>query len=221
MRGLRVGVVTELYERHVEPEVQRVARDATRQLSTAGLELVDIELPWSRLVATAIMPIIQAEATNYHWSSLRREPDVFSDALRENLRLGATVLAKDYLDAQRLRRMIAGEVSEALRHVDALVFPTQPIAAPPIGVYDVAEDATDDVLDVEIGHTGLANLTGHPAVSIPCGLTGDGLPVGLQFTGRAFDEQTVLRVAHAVEQVIDFTPIVASHPGKDTGISDR
>lgn len=200
--GARIGVVEELYQRHVQPEVRRVALAATEQLRDAGFELVPVTLGHAHLTTPAIMPIIQAEATSYHWHDVASRPEDFSAALRENLRLGALVLAKDYLDAQRLRRVIADEVTTALAGVDALVFPTQPIVAPPIGIYDIAEEGEEDVLDVEIGHTGLANLTGHPAVSLPCGLTPDGLPVALQLTGRAFDEAALLRIAHRAEAAL-------------------
>jgi aspartyl-tRNA(Asn)/glutamyl-tRNA(Gln) amidotransferase subunit A len=114
------------------------------------------------------------------------------------------VLAKDYLDAQRLRRLIADEVGAALQKFDALVFPTQPIVAPLLDAYTVDGCDGDDVLDVEIGHTGLANLTGHPAVTVPCGFTQDGLPVGLQITGRMFGEATTLRLAAAYEAATEW-----------------
>ena len=201
--GLRVGIVPELFEWHVEPEIRRVALAAVERLRDAGVTVVENELPLLRLASATIMPIIQAEATSIHWNALQQRPEDFSDALRENLRLGAMVLAKDYLDAQRLRALMAAEVDAALREVDVLVFPTQPIVAPLLGVYEVASSPEDDVLDVEIGYTGPANLTGHPAISVPCGLTAAGLPVGLQFTGRVFDEATLLRVAAAFESVAD------------------
>ncbi len=200
--GMRIGVVEELYQRHVQPEVRRVTLAATERLRDAGFELVPVTLAHAHLTTAAIMPIIQAEATSYHWHDLTSRPEDFSAALRENLRLGALVLAKDYLDAQRLRRVITDEVAAALAGVDALVFPTQPIVAPLVGVYDVAEEGEEDVLDVEIGHTGLANLTGHPAISLPCGLAASGLPVALQLTGRAFDEATLLRIAHRAEAAL-------------------
>ncbi|MEZ4570548.1 MAG: amidase family protein [Thermomicrobiales bacterium] len=123
---------------------------------------------------------------------------------RANLNLGASVLAKDYLDAQRVRRQLHDEVERLLESYDALVFPTQPIVAPPLEAYSMPEMPEGDVLDMEIGHTGWANLTGHPAVSVPCGFTGDDLPVGLQFTGRLFDDATALRLAHHYQQATDW-----------------
>jgi aspartyl-tRNA(Asn)/glutamyl-tRNA(Gln) amidotransferase subunit A len=200
---LRIGVVRDMFSWHVQPEVQRVALTAVERMRVSGAALIDVDLPHLRLTAATIMPLVQAEATSYHWPALQTRPGDFSDALRENLRLGALVLAKDYLDAQRLRSVIAAELDAALRDVDVLIYPTQPIVAPPIGVYEVAATPEDDVLDAEIGFTGPANLSGHPAISVPCGLTSDGLPVGMQFIGRTFDESTLLRVATAFESIAD------------------
>jgi aspartyl-tRNA(Asn)/glutamyl-tRNA(Gln) amidotransferase subunit A len=198
--GLRVGVVEELFERYVEPEVARVARVALDTLATLGVELEPVTLSCVPLVGPTIMPIVQAEATSYHLQTLLERPDDYGPVIRENLRLGALVLAKDYIDAQRMRRRMRDELDAVLKRFDALVFPTQPIVAPLLDAYQIAEAGHDDVLDVEIGHTGLANLTGHPALSVPCGLTNDELPVGLQFTGRAFDERTLFQLGHAFEQ---------------------
>jgi len=198
--GLRVGVVEELFERYVEPEVARVARESLTTLVELGVELEPVTFTWVPLVGPTIMPIVQAEATSYHWKTLLERPDDYGPDIRENLRLGALVLAKDYIDAQRMRRVMRDELDAVLARFDALVFPTQPIVAPLLDAYQVAEAGHDDVLDIEIGHTGLANLTGHPALSVPCGFTNAELPVGLQFTGRAFDERMLFRLGHAYEQ---------------------
>lgn len=204
--GQRVGIVTEYFEQYLQPEVRAVAQVAIERLRDTGVTLVDIELPLLRLASATIWPIVQAEATSAYFQKLQRRPDDFSEALRANLRLGALVLAKDYLDAQRLRAMLSAQVDAALREVDALVFPTQPIVAPRLGSCEMEETTADDVLDIEIAYTGPANLTGHPAISVPCGLTASGLPVGLQFTGRTFDEGTVLRLAGAFESTIGMAP---------------
>ncbi|HEX5165172.1 MAG TPA: amidase, partial [Thermomicrobiales bacterium] len=219
VRGLRVGVVEEFFQRHVEPEVGDIARKAVRVLEGLGVELEPVVFSFIPLIGPTIMPIIQAEATSYHWKTLLERPEDFGPDIRENLRLGALVLAKDYLDAQRMRRLMAEEVTAALARYDALVFPTQPIVAPPLNAYQVADASDADVLDVEIGHTGLANLTGHPAISVPCGMTSAGLPVGIQFTGRPFDEATIIRLAHTWEQLHDNTshpPSPVLHPEQET-----
>ena len=207
--GLRVGVVEELFTGSVQPSVRDVALAAIDQLSRLGLILEPVTLTLHHLAAPALTLISQAEATSYHWTTLNAAPDNYGPAVRAHLQIGATVLAKDYLAAQRVRRQITDEVNRVLQQVDALVFPTQPTVAPPLDAYKIMETSEGDVLQDEIGHTGLANVTGHPAISVPCGFTDDGLPVGLQFTGRAFSEDTICRLAAAYEAI---TPWHTMHP---------
>ncbi len=202
--GLRVAVIEDFFERFVEPEISTIALAAVEKLQELGISADVVQLPSVALVGAAIMPIIQAEATSYHWQTLQERPEDFGPVIRANLNLGATVLAKDYLDAQRVRRQLHDEVQQLLSSYDALVFPTQPIVAPLLNAYNMPEMPEGDVLDVEIGHTGWANLTGHPAVSVPCGFTAAGLPVGLQFTGRLFDDVTILQLAHHYEQAAEW-----------------
>ncbi len=205
-RGLRVGIFQEFYDFHVQPEVRQVAEQATQVLESLGVTLGTFtpSFPIAPLVGPTIMPLVQAEATSYHWKTLLERPEDFGPDIRENLRLGAIVLAKDYLDAQRLRHRITVEFESAFERFDVLVFPTQPIVAPILNAYRISQSTDEDILMGEIGHTGLANLTGHPAVSVPCGFTHAGLPVGLQFTGRTLDEATIMRLAHAFEQATDW-----------------
>ncbi|CAN5520947.1 Asp-tRNA(Asn)/Glu-tRNA(Gln) amidotransferase subunit GatA [soil metagenome] len=198
--GLRVAVIEDLFERFVEPGIKPIARAAVEKLRELGIEAEPVQVPSVALVGPTIMPILQAEATSYHWPAMQEGMDDYGPIIRANLQLGVTVLAKDYLDAQRVRRQLHDEVEELLTTFDALVFPTQPIVAPQIDAYGMPEMPEGDVLDVEIGHTGWANLTGHPAVSVPCGFTEAGLPVGLQFTGRLFDDATILRLANHYER---------------------
>ena len=197
--GLRVGIVDEMFVRFVRPEVHKVAREAVAQIEQLGVHVDSVTLPHLDLIAPVINPIVQAEASSYHRHTLETRPNDFSDEVRDYLRLGATILAIDYIDAQRARRWILDGVADALTRYDVLLYPTQPIVAPVLDSYSIQPGATDDVLDVEIGHTGLANLTGHPAISIPAGFTAEGLPVGLQLIGQMFDEATILRLGRAYE----------------------
>ncbi len=200
IEGMKLGVVEDLFTRHVEHEVESLARSAVEQLEALGADAEAISVPSTALVGPAIMPILQAEATSYHWPTMQERIDDYGPIVRANLQFGATVLAKDYLDAQRVRRQLHSAVEELFERFDALVFPTQPTVALPMNAYGMTEIPQGDALDVEIGHTGWANLTGHPAVSVPCGFTEAGLPVGLQLTGRLFDDAMILRLAHHYEQ---------------------
>jgi aspartyl-tRNA(Asn)/glutamyl-tRNA(Gln) amidotransferase subunit A len=202
--GLRVGVVDEMFERYVQADVRDTARTAIEQLSRLDVTLESVRLPHLDLIAPVIGTIVQAEATSYHRHTLQARPNDYSDEVRDNLRLGATILAVDYLDAQRIRRLILDGVNHALSDFDLLVYPTQPIVAPMLNSYTLEPGEDEAVLDIEIIHTGFANLTGHPALSVPGGFTNERLPVGLQFIGRAFDEATLLRLGHAFQQITDW-----------------
>jgi aspartyl-tRNA(Asn)/glutamyl-tRNA(Gln) amidotransferase subunit A len=199
--NLRIGIVDEMFTGSVQSEVRTTARAAIEQLARLGVTLESVTLPHLDLIAPVIDTIVQAEATSYHRQTLEAQPNDYSEAVRDNLRLGATVLAIDYIDAQRVRRLLLDGVNNALNSYDLLVYPTQPIVAPLLDSYSLEPGDDDAVLDIEISHTGLANLTGHPALSVPGGFTGDGLPVGLQFIGRVFDEATILRLGHAFQQI--------------------
>ena len=160
------------------------------------------------LAAPALTLISQAEATSYHWTTLDAAPDMYGPAVRAHLLIGATVLAKDYLAAQRVRRQITDEVNRVLQRLCACLSDAAD-NSPTTGCLQNHGNTGGGVLQDEIGHTGLANVTGHPAISVPCGFADNDLPVGLQFTGRAFSEDTICRLAAAYEAD---TPWHTMHP---------
>jgi aspartyl-tRNA(Asn)/glutamyl-tRNA(Gln) amidotransferase subunit A len=146
----------------------------------------------------AIMP---PEAVTCHAAILRERAHLMGPGLLERLRPGHSVLATRYLEAQRTRGLIADEARRALDRADVLVAPTTPIPAPRFDELDRPPPPGGvDIRTALSRFTTPFNVTGLPAISVPCGFTSAGLPVGLQIVGRPFDEATVLRVAHAYEQ---------------------
>src|SRR6202521_3018797 len=130
----------------------------------------------------------------------------FGPEVRRRVLIGTYVLSAGYYDAyylkaQRVRTLIARDFEEAYRSVDCILTPTTPSTAFAIG------EKADDPIAMYLNDvfTVPANLTGLPGISVPAGLAGDGLPLGLQVIGRAFDEETMLRVAHVVERAAGFT----------------
>jgi aspartyl-tRNA(Asn)/glutamyl-tRNA(Gln) amidotransferase subunit A len=114
--------------------------------------------------------------------------------------MGRYILAEDYIRALRCRELLRREVETAFGDLDALVLPTLPIPAPPMGVDAVEVNGTNEpVRALMLRLTQLFNVTGHPAVSIPCGRTSQGLPCGLQLVGRRFETEGLLALAHACE----------------------
>jgi aspartyl-tRNA(Asn)/glutamyl-tRNA(Gln) amidotransferase subunit A len=123
--------------------------------------------------------------------------------VRNRLEMGRYVLGEDYARALRGRQLIAREVDAALQGADALLLPTVPIAAPKIGATMVRIGAAEEpVRNVMLRCTQAFNLSGHPAITIPCGATTDGLPIGAQLVGGAADTSGLLRVAAAIERYL-------------------
>ncbi len=199
VRGLRFGVPREFFFDHVDPEVERAVRAAIDVLEGLGAQMLDIGLPLITEAPAAVTAIMLPEALAYHRKWMQERPDDYGDDVRYRLELGATFLAVHYVQAQRLREVIVGRwPAEVFDRVDLLTMPTTMAPAFPIGRSDLS------VTFSLIRNTNPLNLLGIPAMSVPCGFTRAGLPIGLQLSGRWWDEATVLRAAYAYEQATDW-----------------
>ncbi|MBC8449268.1 MAG: aspartyl/glutamyl-tRNA amidotransferase subunit A [Chloroflexi bacterium] len=194
VRGLRLGVPQHFYFDDLDAEVEECVRVAIDVLGRLGGTIEEVALPRLEYAPAVYWPISISEAAAYHRDWLINRPQDYGDDVRERMEPGLLVPAVRYLQAQRARRLIADDFRHALREVDVLLAPTTPIPAPRLD-----EAGTPEVRSSLLRLTSPANLAGLPALSVPCGFTGAGLPVGLQIIGRAFDEATVLRVGHAYE----------------------
>jgi aspartyl-tRNA(Asn)/glutamyl-tRNA(Gln) amidotransferase subunit A len=220
VRGARIGVPRRLLSNGVHPEVSSAITEALATLVARGASLVDVDLP----TAGAAIPVYYLVATAEASSNLARYDGVrygfrardaddlftmyartraqgFGPEVKRRIMLGTYVLSAGYYDAyylkaQQVRTLIRRDYEEAFTRVDVVAMPTTPTAAFRIG------ERVDDPLQMYLGDvfTVSANLAGLPAISIPCGFTSERLPVGLQLTGRMFDETTLLRIADAYER---------------------
>jgi aspartyl-tRNA(Asn)/glutamyl-tRNA(Gln) amidotransferase subunit A len=146
---------------------------------------------------------VLADAAAYHAASLQQRPHAYTDNVRIRLEMGRHVLAEDYVRALRGRAVVTREVDRALAEVDALVLPALAIEAPPIGAASVpVAGGTEPVRNAMLRCTQAFNVTGHPAISVPCGTTPAGLPIGLQIVGRLGRTADLLRIARAVERTL-------------------
>jgi aspartyl-tRNA(Asn)/glutamyl-tRNA(Gln) amidotransferase subunit A len=196
--GRRLGVPRAFFFEECEPEVAAAVEAALAVLEDQGALVEDIQLPDMAATFTIGTLTIAVEGAAYHAADLRARPEAFSDELRAAFELGSFYQAVDYVQAQRLRRQLMAETNRALAGFDALVMPTVPIAASAI------EDSPPRHAMLRPRNTMPFNVLGLPAISIPCGFTADGLPIGLQIAGHAFDEAGILRIAHAYEQATDW-----------------
>jgi aspartyl-tRNA(Asn)/glutamyl-tRNA(Gln) amidotransferase subunit A len=193
VRGLRVGVPRNYFFEDIDPEVARAFEEALVTLRGLGAEVRDLEIP--SLAAThSFLLILMAEAWAYHERDLRAHPELYGDVVRERIQAGALVTAGEYVQAQRIRARICAETAEVLRTVDVLATPTTPKPATPFSV------AHDPELGFPRSNMPPFNITGLPALALPCGFSAAGLPLSLQLAGRPFEEATVLRLGHAYER---------------------
>ena len=223
IRGLRVGIPKEYRLDGMPGEIEAMWQRGVEWLKEAGAEAVEISLPMTKYALPAYYIIAPAEASSNlaRYDGVRFGLRVEGDSLdemyeltraagfgaevRRRVLIGTYALSAGYYDAyylkaQRVRTLIARDFAAAFERVDCILTPTAPSAAFGIG------ENTDDPIAMYLNDvfTVPANLAGLPAISVPAGLSGDGLPLGLQITGRAFDEETVLRIARVLESAASF-----------------
>jgi len=196
-RDLKLAVIREHAEDpDLEPEVGRVLESALDALASAGATIVRVSISALRHADDALMNVIAPEASVVHAGRLERAPESFAEDTRKQLETGFAIPAVAHVRAQRYRRYLGERLLAALGDADALVGPTVPWTArewnPPL------DDPTGAA---EMRYIGPYNLTGLPALSLPCGLAGDGLPIGLQAAGRPHGDDALLSVAAGLEGV--------------------
>ena len=224
VKGLRIGVPREYRQDGMAPAIGALWDQGLAWLREAGAEIVDVSLPHTKYGLAAYYIIAPAEASSnlarydgvrfghrVEGASLedlyeRTRAGGFGEEVRRRILIGTYVLSAGYYDAyytraQKIRALILRDFTEAFRTVDALLTPTTPNAAFALGakVDDPVTMYLNDVFTVP------ADLAGIPALSVPAGLDGAGLPLGLQVMGRPFDEETVFAVGAALEQAAGFT----------------
>jgi aspartyl-tRNA(Asn)/glutamyl-tRNA(Gln) amidotransferase subunit A len=202
--GLRIGVPRDHFFDVVEPEVDRLVRAAIVALDRLGAHVVEVALPHARHSQTAGNVIMATEAAVWHADWLRDRPGDYGEDVLQRISGGQLVSGTEYLRCQQLRTLLQADFARAFEQVDVVLAPTVPLVAPPIGrTFEPGGPLNVPPRAIANRTTVPCNLTGMPAISVPCGFAND-LPVGLQIMGPAFSEPLVLRVAAAYEQAHDW-----------------
>jgi aspartyl-tRNA(Asn)/glutamyl-tRNA(Gln) amidotransferase subunit A len=197
LEGLRAGVPQNFYFERLDSDVEAAVRGAIKQAEARGARVVPVRVP-DIAALNAISVILLAEASAVMERYLDRRGDFGPDVLAL-LDQGRLLPATDYVNAQRLRRIMQRDFAGMWEQADFLLTPTTPITAPRIGESAATIDGQSE--DVRLASTRLVrgiNPLGLPALSIPCGQDRGGLPIGLQIIGRPFDEALILRVGQAL-----------------------
>jgi aspartyl-tRNA(Asn)/glutamyl-tRNA(Gln) amidotransferase subunit A len=198
-RGLTLGVPREWFFDGLEPAVEAAVTAAIAVFEREGARTVPVAMLGMAEAHTAAHATLAAEASAYHEPWLRARPDDYGEDVRRSLELGHFIPAVDYVNSRRMQGVVRARALAALSEADVLVTPALPRTAPAVGEVMSREP--------EVAWNRFMtpwNLTGFPAISVPCGFDGAGLPVGLQIVGRPFDETTVLRAARAYERATEW-----------------
>ena len=223
VKGLRLGVPKEYFISGIAPEVEHAVRDAIRLLETNGAVVEEISLPHTEYAVAVYYIVATAEASSnlarydgmrfghragakdlLETYMLSRE-EGFGPEVKRRIMLGTYALSAGYYDAyylkaQGVRALIKQDFDAAFQRCDAIITPTAPSTAFKIGekIADPLQMYLSDIYTISV------NLAGLPALSLPCGFDGDGMPIGLQIIGKHFDEATILRLAYAYEQATEW-----------------
>ena len=206
IQGLRIGLPENFYFERISPSVADAVRHAARLAEDTGAVVVSLRVPDIAQLNTIGRIILLSEASATMERYLHRREDFGPDVLAL-VDQGRLLPATDYINAQRVRRVLQQEFHAVWKQVDCLFTPTTPTSAPKIGQSTIDLDGEEDV---RIASTRLArgvNVLGLPALSLPCGFDETGLPIGLQIIGPSFREALILKVGAALEDALNLTQL--------------
>jgi len=204
---LRVGVPRSFVdaERSLEQAVRSAFARAVDQVAEVAATVVEVDLPEPQTTLPLHKVITLSEFLALHAPRLRSDPGLFDPLVWKRVQPGLLYSAVDYIQAQRGREAVCGALDRVMQTVDVLITPTTPVTAP-----HYASDLLSNPAFLRIGvFTHLFNLTGQPSISVPCGFDDSGMPVGLMFSGRRWDDLDVLSLSHAFMERHPLSPL---HP---------
>jgi aspartyl-tRNA(Asn)/glutamyl-tRNA(Gln) amidotransferase subunit A len=200
IKDIRLGKVGGYFLEKLDVDVRARFEESLERLEDAGASIVDINLGRLPDIPLTYMNVVLPEGYACHAEALTKVPEEFGRNVRSRLEMGGQISRDDYVRAQGDRAHMRTAVDQALSNCDALVLPTLPIPPPQIGATTVIIDSVEEPLrPLTLRLTQLFNLTGHPAISLPCGETRDRLPCGLQLVGRRQQTVKLLDVALSCE----------------------
>ena len=207
IQGIKMGVIQERMDSpNLDPEFRETVAKAISVLGELGASSEDVSIPLAPNAGALTMSILSVEWANLHRPLFEPNFDELDHNNKIRFLTGSIIPAQAYYKAQKLRAVLRQQILDALEKVDVLVLPTGPVTAPLVESVPGIESKEHSLTGLagRISFTGPFNLAGTPAISVPCGFSAAGMPMGLQIVGKPFDEETVLRVAHAYEQNTDW-----------------
>lgn len=209
VQGVRIGVERDyFFYDGVNDEIRASVESVIAEYQKQGAEIVEVSIPELAITQDAVFTIVLSEGSTYHRKLIREHASKYDPVTLTTIKLGELVPATHYLAAQQARALFRNAQKSAFveNQLDAMIWPTMPITTVPFD--DLNAPRKDGFDETPVGamchHTFNSNLAGQPALSVPCGITSEGLPFGFQITGRPFDEAMVYRIAYAYERNHDW-----------------
>jgi aspartyl-tRNA(Asn)/glutamyl-tRNA(Gln) amidotransferase subunit A len=196
---LRIGVVRRPFLEQVDPEIEMAVNKALGVIGTLTAGIRDAELP-----SYTTLPVVGAEAYSFHLPYFSKSPELYQPMTRQRIAAGTTVSTAAYIEGRRELDRLRRVVGDVFSGVDLLLSPTSPVLQATIDEGAIADVPVPGGVPLSLRNTQPFDIFGLPAVSIPCGFTRDGMPIGLQIAGQRFGESRVLALAHAFQQITDW-----------------
>ncbi len=201
IKGLRVGIPANFYYERTDPEILEAVERVKSHLSEHGAQLRPVTFPDMEHSRTISLTVQMPEALSAHSAFLQERGELYGKDFRAGLALGQCLLAEHYVRARRFIEMYRQQTNALFEDVDVILTPATPEIAQKLGTVKTMRDGVEEAIGNAITRfTTFFNMTGHPALTMPCGMHSDGLPVALQLVGRYFEESTILRVGHFIER---------------------
>jgi aspartyl-tRNA(Asn)/glutamyl-tRNA(Gln) amidotransferase subunit A len=197
--GLRVGVPRAYFFESLDPEIESAVNQALSVVTTLGADIHEIELDVS-----TDRTVQSAESYAFHAGYVARTPELYQAETLRRIRTGADVSAGEYIQRRRELETTRREIARVFQSVDVFITPTSPVPAPTIAKLKENPDQLRPAEILLLRNTRPVNVWGLPAVSVPCGFTSAGLPIGLQIVGPHWGEGLILQLAHDYEQATDW-----------------
>jgi aspartyl-tRNA(Asn)/glutamyl-tRNA(Gln) amidotransferase subunit A len=199
VEGRKIAVGTGEFIETADPQILAAMRETIKVFTRLGCKIDEVDVSWLREAAQANKVMTQSDGAAVHRDRLRAHPEMFGEDIRRRLEDGANTSSTDYILARRTQAEVKKRFEQFFESYDFMILPTTPIAAPTVEGHDAVEQAARLTR-----FTAPFNLSGLPALSLPCGLTRDGLPIGLQIVSRAWGDAKLLNIGYAFEQATEW-----------------
>jgi aspartyl-tRNA(Asn)/glutamyl-tRNA(Gln) amidotransferase subunit A len=199
VRGWRVALAEDEFYSRTDAEVQAAVQGAADVFVELGAHVEAAPFPGARQAARANSLMTPSDGAAYHQERMENHPEDYGEDVLRRLRTGAAYTSSQYIQARRTQTLLRRQFETFFQNYDILLTPATAVAAPPIEGPDAVEQAR-----LLTRYTAAFNLTGLPAISVPCGFTKAGLPIGLQMVARPWGESRLLRAAHAYESATEW-----------------